>query len=178
MIYKTKTNKHLKWAYLALVPMLAIMTLYSCDKVQEEKAVSADHHEKTEAVSFAEVERVPLFKGCDTELSNDEAKACFQQNLISYIADNFEYPKKASALNLEGKVFVKFIIANDASVIDVEVLRGLSVEEDNPEQKEAANEAHAKVSKLVASMPITAPAFKDGKKVNMSFIIPINMKLK
>ncbi|AEV32458.1 antirepressor regulating drug resistance protein [Owenweeksia hongkongensis DSM 17368] len=178
MIYKSKTNRHFKWAYLALLPMLAAMTLYSCDKVKEEKSVSAQHEEKTTPISFADVEQVPLFEGCDANLSNDEAKACFQQGIMKYIGNNFEYPKTASKLGIEGKVYVQFIIAKDASIEDVEVLKGLSYEEDNIEQKSAVDEAHEEISKLIASIPLTAPAYKGGKKVAMSFIIPINMKLK
>ncbi|WP_417591374.1 M56 family metallopeptidase [Owenweeksia hongkongensis] len=178
MIYKSKTNRHFKWAYLALLPMLATMTLYSCDKVKEENSVAVQHEEKTAPISFADVEQVPLFEGCDANLSNDEAKACFQQGIMKYIGNNFEYPKTASKLGLEGKVFVQFVIAKDASIQDVEVLRGLSYEEDNMEQKSAVDEAHEEISKLIASIPLTAPAYKGGKKVAMSFVIPINMKLK
>ncbi|WP_417601779.1 M56 family metallopeptidase [Owenweeksia hongkongensis] len=178
MIYKTKTNRHFKWAYLALLPMLAAMTLYSCDKMKEEKSVTAQHEEKTALISFADVEQVPLFEGCDANLSNDEAKSCFQQGIMKYIGNNFEYPKTASKLGLEGKVFVQFIIAKDASIQEVEVLRGLTFEEGNMEQKEAVEEAHEEISNLIASIPLTAPAYKGGKKVGMSFVIPINMKLK
>lgn len=178
MIYKSKTNRHFKWAYLALVPLLAAMTLYSCDKVAEEQTVTAQHEEKTAPESFMDVEQVPLFEGCDANLSNEDAKACFQQGLMQYIGSNFKYPKAASSLGLEGKVFVQFVIDRDASIKDVEVLRGLSFAEDNMEEKAAVDEAHEEISKLVASIPLTTPAYKDGKKVAMSFVIPINMKLK
>ena len=177
MIYKTKTNRHFKWVYLAILPVIAMMTLYSCDKVQEAKTVTSQHEEKTSPLSFVDVEQVPLFDGCDANMSKEESKACFQQNLMQYVGNNFKYPQKAHDLQLEGKVFVQFVVDKDASIKDVEVVRGLTAEEGNSEQQDAVDEAHREISELIASLPFTTPAYKDGKKVEMSFVIPINLKL-
>src|SRR5690606_27013947 len=116
MIYKTKTNRHFQWAYLVLIPLLAAMTLYSCDKVKEDKSVTTQHEEKTAPMSFTDVDKVPLFEGCDANLSNDEAKACFQQGLIQHIIDNFKYPEGAKKVGMEGKIFVQFVINQTGDV--------------------------------------------------------------
>ena len=116
-------------------------------------------------VPFKVVEEMPKYGKSD-------------QDLFAYLGKKIKYTQYARELGIEGKVYVQFVIAKDASIQDVEVLRGLSFEEGNLEQNEAVDEAHEEIRNLIASIPLTTPAYKDGKKVAMSFVIPINMKLK
>ena len=165
MIYKSKTNRHFKWAYLALLPMLAAMTLYSCDKVQEENSVTAQHEEKTAPASFTDVEQVPHFEGCEANATNDEAKACFQQGIMKFIGENFQYPKTASALGIEGKVYVQFVVEKDGKLTDIKVMRGLG------------NGCDEEAIRTINLMPKWTPGKQEGKNVRVRYVLPISFKL-
>lgn len=177
MIYKSKTNRHFKWAYLALVPLVSAMTLYSCDKIQEEKASAETPANATHkgAIAFIEADQPPLFENCDASASHDDQIACFQTGIINYMIDNFEYPEKAKKVGLEGKIFLQFVINQEGTVEQVDVVRNSFPENSN---LEAIAEAQVYSVKLVTKIPKMIPAIKDGKKVSVKFTLPINMKLK
>lgn len=197
MIYKSKTNRHYKWAYLALIPLLAAMTLYSCDKVQEEKATTETHIkvEHKDALAFTDADQPPLFESCDANASHDEQISCFQKGIIQHIVDNFEYPETAKKVGMEGKIFVQFVIDQAGEVQDVVPVRWrfdggshtIGAPEVDPETREKTwiiknspevQESLDHAVELVKSIPVMSPAIKDGKKVAVSFTLPINMKLK
>ncbi len=58
---------------------------------------------------FNDVESIPLFKSC-VKVSDTEKNNCFNERMISHIQRNFNYPEAAAAQNIEGKVWVRFII--------------------------------------------------------------------
>ncbi|WP_417611528.1 M56 family metallopeptidase [Owenweeksia hongkongensis] len=197
MIYKSKTNRNFKWAYLALIPLLAAMTLYSCDKVKEDKSAveTPTKAEHQDAIAFTDADQPPLLENCDATASHDEQIACFQKGIIQHLIDNFKYPEKAKKAGLEGKIFVQFVVDKSGSVKEVEPVRwsfeGSShisgSPEVNPETGEKTwivknspevQESLDRAVELVQKIPSMSPAIKDGKKVSIRFTLPINMKLK
>jgi TonB family protein len=45
--------------------------------------------------------------------------------LMKFIGDNLKYPAEARAASIQGKVFVQFVVQEDGSVAEVELLRGI-----------------------------------------------------
>lgn len=175
MIYKSKTNRHYKWAYLALIPLLAAMTLYSCDKAQEEKATQPSNQiEHKDVVSFSQVDQPPLFPGCDPNTTKEEQMTCFQQGIMNHIAKNFKYPESAQKAGVEGKMFVQFTIDKTGNTKDVNVTTKFG-DNSTPEI-----EGHCGVEaiQLIHKLEFNSPAFLNGKPTAISFTLPINMKLK
>lgn len=114
---------------------------------------------------FTAVESRPIFKGCDG-LSTDDARfACFQKELLGFVAKNFEVSEEMMMFSSGEKVFVEFIIEKDGSVRRAKVVRG----EDELISKEAV--------RMVKSLPEFVPAKINGKPVRMSYILPVNVKL-
>jgi protein TonB len=86
--------------------------------------------------------------------------------LLKYIADNTKYPELAKTNGITGKVIVRFAVNPDGSVNRVSVLKGVDPELD----KEAL--------RVVSLLPaFEKPGIKDGKKVSVWYMIPINFTL-
>jgi len=87
-------------------------------------------------------------------------------DLKEYLVDNLEYPKHAREKNREGRVVVKFIVNEDGSIADCEVLKGIN--------KECDREA----LRVVRHMPPWKPGTKDGKPVKVYYKLPVVFKLR
>jgi protein TonB len=127
--------------------------------------VVEEEEEANEVLNFAVVERVPVFPGCEGAKNNNDRKACFQQKLLEFVVQNFKYPPKARELNIQGRVYVKFVIEKNGSVSNIQVLRGV-----DPILDDAAVEC-------IQDLPRIAPAEQRGKPVRMSFVLPIYAKM-
>jgi periplasmic protein TonB len=109
--------------------------------------------EKTDPIPVSQVPHKPIFPGGDAAM-------------LKFFADNMRYPALAKELNISGKVFVYFVVGTDGRVCDVGIVKSLDPEID----KEAV--------RVVSMLPTWTPGRKGEKPVPVSFIIPINFKLK
>jgi len=82
-----------------------------------------------------------------------------------YIQKYVKYPKTAQEKNVEGKVFVQFVVGSNGEVRDVIVVRGV----DEYLDQEAL--------RVVKSSPKWTPAMQDNKPVAVRFTFPINFRL-
>ena len=129
-----------------------------------------------ESVNYKEVGRVPEAPGCDVSKGSiEEHKLCFQQYVLDYVGEHYQYPDMARQLDVQGRIYVNFIIEKDASVSNVEVVRGL--QEKSGKRKEAALLAEEAAIRIVKSFQFNSPAYLKGEPVRMSFTLPINLKL-
>ena len=101
---------------------------------------------------WVKIERMPAFPG------GEEA-------LMDFIGTNLRYPQYAQDHGISGRVFVKFVVEPDGSVTNVEVLKGIG----GGCNKEAV--------RVVKMMPKWIPGEKDGEKVRVSYLLPINFRL-
>ncbi len=102
---------------------------------------------------YAEVDEMPVFTGGDAAL-------------LKFIAENVKYPENAKTKGIQGKVIVRFAVETNGEVDKISVLKGVDPELD----KEAF--------RVVGSLPaFEKPGIKDGKKVPVWFMIPINFTL-
>ncbi len=86
-------------------------------------------------------------------------------NLRKYIARRIQYPVLAAEQGYEGQVFVQFIVTTDGSVVKAKVIKGANVELN----KEAL--------RVINNMPKWVPGEQQGKKVEVSYTIPIRFSL-
>ena len=82
-----------------------------------------------------------------------------------YLRDNLHYPEKAVKHNREGRVIVKFVVNEDGSISDCEVIKGIN------------RACDAEAIRVVQNMPPWKPGMKDGKPVRVYFKLPIAFKL-
>lgn len=121
-----------------------IRDVVEADVVEEE--------EPAEQEVFLIVEQMPVFPGGDAELRK-------------FLAQSVKYPVIAQENGIQGRVFVRFVIAPDGSVTNVEVARPFDPNLD----KEAV--------RVVKSMPKWTPGKQRGKAVRVSYTVPINFVL-
>lgn len=123
------------------------------NKVGEIVAVAYGGVEKTaqEEVYFI-VEEMPEFPGG-------------QLALRKFIAQQIKYPAVAREKGIQGKVFVNFVVGKDGSVRNARIARGVDPSLD----REAL--------RVISSLPPWKPGKQKGKKVAVSYTVPISFVL-
>lgn len=137
------------------------------DDVIEEREVNVDdvvveEVEEDVEVPFAVIEKVPQFPGCTG--TNTELRACFQRKMQEHLQKHFSYPDAAAELNIQGRVFVFFLIDKNGVVTKVKS-RG----PDQMLEKEA--------ERIISLLPKMEPGKQRNKAVGVPYSIPINFKL-
>lgn len=135
------------------------------DMMEEVEVIEIEEEVSDEVLSFAVVESVPIFPGCEDAKDNDERKMCFQQEILKFVGRNFEFPEMARQMGIQGRVYVNFVIERNGGVSNVEVIRGVDPLLDD------------EAVRVVKKLPKFTPAKQRGKAVRMSFTLPINAKL-
>ena len=88
-----------------------------------------------------------------------------EKALLDYVSKNIVYPEAAKDKEIQGRVFVGFVVEKDGSIGEVKLLRGIS--------KECDEEA----LRVIKSMPKWQPGKMKGEPVRVSYQIPIFFKL-
>jgi len=113
----------------------------------------------------AELEKVPVFKDCNPEWSNEVLKTCFKYQMMKYISESYNYPRKAINQGLEGKVYVFFVVEKSGELSGIEV------------QTKTYPLLDLEAIRVISETPKLRPAMQRGKPVRISFTQPINLKL-
>jgi protein TonB len=85
---------------------------------------------------------------------------------LAYLYENVKYPEKALRLEVQGKVFVQFVVNADGTLTDFEVIRGIGA---------GCDEEALRV--LKAAEPWN-PGKQRGKPVRVRMILPIHFVYK
>lgn len=116
------------------------------------------------------VERMPRFPGCESEdLTLDEKYECSEKQLLQFIAKNLKYPSIAKVNNIEGKVFVEFVVTKKGDVTGIKVLRDIGAG--------CGAAAQQVISTMVKENGLWKPGMQDGRKVKVKYTVPITFKL-
>lgn len=90
-----------------------------------------------------------------------------QQAMMTYLVKNLKYPQECVESEVEGKVFVGFVVGREGLITDVKVLRG--VPGCPALEKEAV--------RVVKTMPNWHPGQQNGKPVPVQMTVPVVFKL-
>jgi len=85
--------------------------------------------------------------------------------LMDFLRNNIKYPQFARETNIQGTVYVQFVIGKDGSISLIRV------------QKEVGGGLDEEAERVVRAMPKWIPGKKDGKPINIIFILPIRFIL-
>ena len=160
MMLKPTSSRWMRWSYLALIPVLA-MVMFACNPSKKnKKAQTAPETEtvvETKAdqapVAFSDIDVKPTFNGGD---ANAFAQWAYGQ---------IKYPEQAIQDQAQGRVMVQFTIGADGVVRDVQVVRGVREDLD------------AEAVRVVSSSPKWEPGKQNGEPVPVSFTFPVVYKL-
>lgn len=99
------------------------------------------------------VEKMPVFTGGEIALRR-------------FIAENVKYPEKAKKNDVQGKVFVHFVVDTNGKIQNVKIARGVNALLD------------AEAVRVIKSLPnFEKPGYQRGKAVNVYYTVPINFQL-
>lgn len=82
-----------------------------------------------------------------------------------YVGENLKYPSTASRMNIEGRVFVQFVVEKDGLLTDIQVVKGIGAGCD----EEAV--------RVISNAPKWEPGKQRGRPVRVRMILPIVFKL-
>jgi periplasmic protein TonB len=86
--------------------------------------------------------------------------------LRAFLAKNIDFPETASERKIEGTVYVYFVVEKDGSVSNVKTLRGVGAGCDEEAER------------VIRKLPKWKPGEQQGKRVRVSFTIPVIFDLK
>jgi TonB family protein len=113
-----------------------------------EVVINGDKQVEQENPVFTNVEVLPTFPGG-------------LEAFGKFLAENLKYPAKAKENNIQGRVFLNFVVEKDGSLSDIKVVRGIGYGCD----EEAV--------RVLAISPKWIPGKQNGKLVRVSYTIPI-----
>lgn len=111
-----------------------------------------EEEEIVEAEIFTVVEEMPEFPGGPAKM-------------MEFIQKNVKYPMLARESDIQGRVFVDFVVEPDGSITNVKILRGIG------------GGCDEEAIRVVESMPKWKPGKQRGSAVRVSFRAPIIFKL-
>ena len=82
-----------------------------------------------------------------------------------YVNDNVKYPVQALAMNIEGKVFIQFVVGKDGYLTDITVIRGIG------------GGCDEEAIRIVKGAPGWKPGKQRGKPVKVKMVLPITFKI-
>lgn len=134
------------------------------DEYAERRRIAAEEKAKT-AVTYKDAKGKTVHNKAEVNPSF----GANQEELDKYIQDNVNYSTTAQNDQIEGTVFVDFVVGADGAVRDAEV-----TEATNDAAKQAFSEEAIRV---VSSMPAWTPGTQRGKPVDVRVSLPITFQL-
>ncbi len=101
---------------------------------------------------FTAVEKDPAFKGGIDKF-------------YAYLQKNMRYPAVAKENNVQGKVFVTFVVERDGALTDIKVVRGIG------------SGCDEEAIRVLKSSPRWTPGIQNGRPVRVQYTMPINFTL-
>ena len=122
---------------------------------------------ESEFLVFSEPDKMPLFKECNTCITDEEKEEYSTDKLLEFVFENLMYPKEAAENEVSGMVVISFVVTKSGEIANTIILRDIG--------SNCGNEG----IKVVEKMPVwEKPAENDGEIVNSKFVLPIRFKLK
>lgn len=115
-------------------------------------------------VPFAVIENIPVFPGCEGG-SKQQQMDCFQAKILQHVNSNFKYPERALELEMQGKVFVLFVIDKTGRVTKIRSRGPDTILEEEAER-------------IISLLPKMTPGKQRGRPVSMPYSIPIHFKFR
>lgn len=86
--------------------------------------------------------------------------------LMKYLQKNLRYPEYEREQGIQGKVYVSFTVAEDGTVEDIKIIRGV----------ETAPNFNAEVIRVMQGMPKWKPGTREGKATRVKYNLPITFE--
>lgn len=121
--------------------------------------------EVRKASRFTSVDKIPSFNTC-IDAKKEDRMNCFNTEMIKHIQKYFRYPSEAVRDQIQGEVWVRFIIDKNGYVRNIKTL--------GPKNGEILNE---EAKRVVTKLSRFKPARREGERVSVKYGFPINFSL-
>ncbi len=142
------------------------------DELLEDVAIDLDI-EITEDTRISD-DNISSFNVAPEEEKADEIFTIVEENpspvggyqaFYDFVSKNLHYPRKARQLQIEGRVFVQFVVEKDGSLTDVHVVKGIG------------GGCDEEAVRVIRQAPKWNPGKQRGRPVRVRMILPIVFKL-
>lgn len=179
MLNKKRTRSIMKSKYLMLLPVAAILLLFSncvnkAKNGEQEVATEVKDSTTTNVTQTPKEEVAPVVEETTSISPNETIFEIVEvmpeypggmQKCLQYLAKEIKYPTKAQDAGQQGRVIVQMVVSKEGKVVDPKVIRSVSPELD------------AEAIRVVKSMPDWKPGKQKGQAVNVKYTLPIMFKL-
>jgi len=104
-------------------------------------------------------------KDADKVYTTVQTKPQFPGDINKYLADHISYPEDAKKNNVQGTVYISFVVEKDGSVSGVTALRKVNPSLD------------AEAISVISSSPKWKPGMQDGMPVRVQYTVPVQYTL-
>lgn len=111
------------------------------------------------------IEKIPSFYKCE-KVKDEDRLDCFNLEMVNHINKHFRYPGEAVRNQIQGEVWIRFVIDRDGYVTNIKTL--------GPDGGEILNE---EAKRVVSMLPRFEPGKNNGKRVAVKYGFPINFSL-
>lgn len=149
-------------------PQTTIIEIVEDDEeIEEELEIEDTEADEDEVVEIVEVEE-------EEEVAEEEIFTIVETNpsfpggeakMYEFLGKNMKYPPIARDNNIQGRVYVSFVVEKNGAITDVRVLRGIG------------GGCDEEAIRVVKSMPKWSAGKQRGKPVRVRFNLPIVFKL-
>lgn len=162
VMMNTKKSRFGAWKALAALPVVALLMMVGCKPTPASDAVEnqtvTEAQASVEPVIYDFTQNAPEGMDAPGFPSGEEA-------FYKYLSENITYPQQAKDAGIQGRVVVGFVVMDDGSIVNVEVVRGIG------------GGCDEEAVRVVKAMPKWKPAIYNGKPVNVHYSLPITFKL-
>lgn len=152
-------------------PQTTLLEIVDDDiEVQDELDINAEDDQDTEVGDFV----APVDDGEEVEIVEAEIFTIVEEQpgfpggesaLMDYLRNNIKYPQLARESNIQGTVFVTFVVEPNGSISNVQIRRGIG------------GGCDEEAVRVVKNMPAWTPGKQRGKPVRVQFNLPIRFIL-
>lgn len=164
-----KKKRKFVWLELSAIAVFVIIAIVVSQQVSEKpKAYQAETlRVENERETLPDEIPTPITPG-EEVYDIAEVEPSFPggpEEMAKWIQHQVNYPIEAIEMGEQGVVYVKFTVNTDGSIVDAKIRKSVSESLDN------------EALRVVKKMPKWIPGEQDGKKVRVSFTLPISFKL-
>jgi len=119
----------------------------------------------------------PVFEEMQMEVQDEKADEIFtiveQQPepvggfsaFYAYVSKNLKYPKQAERINIQGRVYLEFVVERDGSLTDIKVLKGIG------------GGCDEEACRIISAAPNWKPGKQRGRPVRVKMVMPILFRI-
>ena len=158
---KTRTRLG-AWKVLVALPVAALLVMVGCKNAADPEADSTAEQQQEVVANTNDT----VYDGMEHMAEVDPEFPGGVEALYKYLAQNIHYPEQAKKEQIQGRVFVNFVVGKDGSITDAVVKRGIG------------GGCDEEALRVVNAMPKWTPGKVRGENVRVNYYLPINFKLR